>query len=96
MIARLPGTSSAQDDDRNATNMALQIAVGTPDPWLRLEATMSAARAMETLDARGCSQCRSGLGKLAAKNADDPHLLIAAAVPRVKTRPSFYVVGLMA
>ena len=79
MISRLPSTSNGQHDDRNATKMALQMAVESPDPWLRLEATMSAARSMETLTPEDARDAASGLGKLAATNADDPHLLVAAA-----------------
>lgn len=79
MIARLPSTTADAEDDHNSTRTALQIAIETNDPWLRLEATMSAARAMDKLTPADAAAAAAGLGKLAAKNADDPHLLVAAA-----------------
>ncbi len=78
MISRLPAESAA-DDDRNATRSALQLAIDTADPWLRLEATISAARTIDSLSAEDASGAAARLGNLAAKNANDAHLLVAAA-----------------
>lgn len=79
MIARLPNDVANQEVERNATRTALQLAIETTDPWLRLEATMSAARTIDTLPPEVVREAASGLGKLVAKNADDPYLLVAAA-----------------
>lgn len=79
MIPRLPSDVASEDLDRSATQSALQLAIETNDPWLRLEATMSAARTVDTLPDDVAKAAASGLGKLAARHADDPHLLVAAA-----------------
>ena len=79
MISRLPATGSDPSEEQNATRIALEIAVSTTDPWLRLEATTSAARAMTALSPDDARSAAGGLGKLAAANANDPYLLVAAA-----------------
>ncbi len=55
------------------------MAIDTADPWLRLEATISAARTIDSLSAEDASGAAARLGNLAAKNANDAHLLVAAA-----------------
>ncbi len=80
MIPRLPALNdSSVEEDRNTTRTALELAMDSADPWLRLEATMSAARAMDALTVEDAQAAAAGLGKLAAHNSDDAHLLVAAA-----------------
>ncbi len=66
-IARLPGTASNPADEANATRVAMELAVNTADPWLRLEATMSAARSMDSLSDKDRQSAAAGLGQLAAR-----------------------------
>ncbi len=92
-IARLPSTSADELDELNSTRTALQLAIDTTDPWLRLEATMSAARTMDKLTQEDAVAAAAGLGKLAANNAEMHSCWLRPLVQPVKTPVSFCAVG---
>ncbi len=74
-----PAPSGSDSSLTSAVRAALDLAVTTADAWLRLEAVMCAARTIDALPADEADKAAESLGKLAAANSDDPHLLVAVA-----------------
>ena len=80
VLARLPVAAEGADKSAvEATQMALDLALATEDPWLRLEAVLCATRTTDALSDEDGQKAAERLGRLAATNSDDGHLLIAAA-----------------
>lgn len=81
MLSRIPVAAVEGTDasSAEATQMALDLAVATEDPWLRLEAVLCAARTAGSLSAQDGQKAAERLGRLAAAHADDAHLLVAIA-----------------
>jgi putative heme-binding domain-containing protein len=90
MLSRIPVAAADGTDgpSAEATQMALDLAVVTEDPWLRLEAVMCAARTAGALSPQDGQKAAERLGRLAAAHADDAHLLVAisAATRRHSSR----------
>lgn len=81
MLARMPvqATGGADQSEAEATQMALDLALATEDPWLRLEAILCASRTAAALSADDGQKASERLGRLAAAHVGDGHLLVAAA-----------------
>ncbi|MCC6510286.1 MAG: c-type cytochrome [Pirellulaceae bacterium] len=80
MLSRLPVSAEGSDPTAaTSTRTALELAMATADSWLRLEATICAARTIDALPEAEAISAAEGLGRLAAMYADDAQLLVAGA-----------------
>lgn len=92
-LSRIPvaAADGADHSSAEATQMALELAVATEDPWLRLEAAMCAARNAGALSQEDGQKAAERLGRLAAAHADDAHLLVAIAAATRQHSSRFFL-----